>query len=488
MIFHKMKTMNKMASNKKYITSLLIIGALIYSGCTVPYQLKKTENRTVPASYTQSTDTTNIASQPWSSFITDQNLVALIDSALKNNQELNIFLQEINIARNEVRGRRGRLLPFVEIGAEGGVEKVGRYTSQGANDANTQIMPGKEMPEPLPGFFVGAKLGWELDIWKKLRNGRKAAMFRYLASTEGKNFMVTNLISEIATSYYELLALDNQLKYLRQNIQIQQNALEVVKMEKLSAKVTELAVRKFEAEVLKNQSREFALMQSVIEAENRINFLVGRFPRAVDRTKQDLIQLVLDTVRAGIPIQLLENRPDIRRAERELTAARLDVKVAKAEFYPSLSIGAGVGYQAFSPAFLFTLPQSLMYALAGQLMLPLVNRSVIKAEYYSANSRQSQAIYNYERSILNAYVEVTNQLANVQNLKRSFDLKSQQVETLNESINISTVLFRSARADYMEVLLTQRDALDAKFELVETKMLQMKARIGLYRALGGGWK
>jgi outer membrane protein, multidrug efflux system len=488
MIFHKTKKMKKITSNNKCCIVLLIIGTLIYSGCTVPYHLRLAENRNVPPSYKGGYDTTNFASRPWRSFIMDQNLVTLIDSALKNNQELNIFLQEINIARNEVRGRRGRLLPFVEFGAESNVEKVGRYTSQGANDANTEIMPGKEIPEPLPGFFVGAKLSWELDIWKKLRNLRKAAIYRYLASIEGKNFMVTNLISEIASSYYELLALDNQLKYLRQNILIQQDALEIVKMEKLSAKVTELAVRKFEAELLKNQSREFALMQSIIETENKINFLVGRFPRPVDRTAQDLTQLVLDTVKAGIPIQLIEYRPDIRKAERDLSAARLNVKAVKAEFYPSLSIGAALGIQAFNPSFLFTLPPSLTYALAGQLLMPLVNRSAIKAEYYSASSRQSQAIYNYERSILNAYVEVTNQLSNVNNLQRIFDYKSRQVETLNESINISTVLFRSARADYMEVLLTQRDALDAKFELVETKKQQMKARIGLYRALGGGWK
>ncbi len=256
----------------------------------MPYQVKKSENKNLPAAYAQGGDTTNVVSRPWKSFVTDSNLVALIDTALKNNQELNIFLQEINIAKNDVRGRRGRLFPFIEAGTEAGLEKVGRYTSKGANDANTEIMPGREMPEPLPDLFLGAKLSWELDIWKKLRNARKAAAMRYLATTEGKNFIVTNLAAEIATAYYELLALDNQLKFLRQIIQIQQNALDIVKMEKLSAKVTELAVRKFEAEVLKNQSREFALMQSQVETENKINFLVGRFPQPIERTKVELTQ------------------------------------------------------------------------------------------------------------------------------------------------------------------------------------------------------
>jgi outer membrane protein, multidrug efflux system len=488
MIFHKMKKIKKMANNTRVAQIVIVLSTLFYSSCKVPYQLKNKECRDVPTVYATGGDSTNVASKPWRSFIDDSNLVTLIDTALKNNQELNIFLQEINIAKNEVRSRKGRLLPFIEIGAEGGVEKVGRYTSQGANDASTEIMPGKQFPEPLPDLFVGAKLSWEIDIWKKLRNSRKAAMLRYFATTEGKNFLVTNLISEIATSYYELLALDNQLKFLRQNIQIQQDALNIVKMEKLNAKVTELAVRKFEAEVFKNQSREFDLIQSITEAENTINFLVGRFPQPVTRTTTDITLQIADTVSAGLPIHLLQNRPDVRKAERELASASLDVKIARAEFYPSLSIGAAAGYQAFSPAFLFTLPQSLVYSLAGQLMVPLLNRSAIKAEYYSASSRQSQAVYNYERSILNAYIEVSNQLSNVRNLQRSFEFKSRQVDALSESINISTVLFKSARADYMEVLLTQRDALDAKFELVETKMLQFKARVGLYRALGGGWK
>jgi NodT family efflux transporter outer membrane factor (OMF) lipoprotein len=365
---------------------------------------------------------------------------------------------------------------------------VGRYTSQGASDAADDILPGKKVPESLPRFVVSADLSWEIDIWKKLRNARKSAVTRYLATTEGRNFMVSNLISEIAGSYYELMALDNQLIFLRQNIQIQQNALEIVKLEKLSAKVTELAVRKFEAEVLKNQSRQFAILQSITETENRLNFLVGRFPQPVNRNSQTFIDLRPDTVHAGIPFQLLENRADIRRAEKELAASRLDVRVAKANFYPRLMLSAGIGYEAFSPSLLLKAPESLIYTLAGQLITPLINRNAIKAEYYSANSRQVQAIFNYEKTLLNAYMEVANQLSNIGNLQRSFDLKSKQVQALTQAINISTVLFKSARADYMEVLMTQRDALESRFDLVETKMQQFKARVMIYRALGGGWQ
>ncbi|HWY13096.1 MAG TPA: TolC family protein, partial [Bacteroidia bacterium] len=438
--------------------------------------------------YTNSKDSVNSAKIKWKDFFSDPNLITLIDTALKNNQELNIVLQEINIANNEVRGRKGAYLPYLNVGAGAGVEKVGKYTSQGASDDANDITPGKKVPNPLGNFIVGADVSWEVDIWKKLRNARKVAVFKYLSTVEGKNFMVTRLIAEIATSYYELMALDNQLEILKKNIQIYQNSLEIVKLEKQAARVTELAVKRFEAEVLKNQSRQFYIMQQITVTENRINFLVGRFPQPVSRNSAAFSNLIPDSMRAGIPSQLLQNRPDIRQAEQQLTAAKLDVKVAKAEFYPTLMITAGAGYRAFNPQFLVTTPQSLIYSLAGTLVAPLINRNAIKANYYSANSRQIQAVYNYEKTILGAHIEVVNQLSNISNLKKSYDLKAKQVDALTQSIDISTGLFKSARADYMEVLLTQRDALESKFELIETKMQQMNAMVNIYQALGGGWR
>ena len=134
----------------------------------------------------------------WKDFFKDQNLVELIDVALKNNQEINITLQEIEIAKNDIRIRKGALLPSVGVRAGAGVEKVGRYTSQGAGDATTDIKPGIKTPDPLPDYTIAAYANWEVDIWKKLRNSKKAALSRYLATVEGKNFVVTNLISEVA--------------------------------------------------------------------------------------------------------------------------------------------------------------------------------------------------------------------------------------------------------------------------------------------------
>lgn len=461
--------------------------AIAISACA-PTVTLKTENRAVPAGYTNSLDTTNSAKINWKDYFNDPNLIALIDTALKNNQELNIIQQEINITKNEVRARKGEYLPSVGVKAGGGVDKVGRYTREGALEATTDIEPGEEFPEPFSDVMIGAFATWEVDVWKKLRNAKQVAMYRYLSSVEGKNFMVTNLVSEIANSYYELLALDNQLAIVKQNIEIQQKALSIVKLQKKAAKVTELAVQKFEAEVFKNQSLQFEIEQEIIETENRINFLVGRFPQPIQRRAINLDELMPNTIFAGIPSQLLDNRPDIRQAELEMEAAKLDVKVAKANFYPSISITAGLGYQAFNPSHLLATPESMLYSLAGDLIMPLVNRNAIKAEYFNASSKQIQAVYDYERTILSAHIEVVNQLSNISNLEKSYELKKKQVEVLTRSINVSTVLFKSARADYMEVLLTQRDALEARMELIETKQQQMGAMVNIYRALGGGWK
>ncbi|MFT3749950.1 MAG: TolC family protein [Agriterribacter sp.] len=461
---------------------------ILYAGCKTPALVQAPEAKTPPVNFSNASDSVNNSGTiKWKAFFSDSRLVSLIDTALKNNQELAITLQEIDIARNEMRAKQGRLLPFVEGGAGAGIDKTGRYTSQGAGDASTDITPGKQVPDWLPDYRFGITASWEADIWKKLRTAKKAAFTRYLSTIEGRNFVVTNLIAEIANSYYELLALDNQLQIVRQTIQLQQNALNIVRIQKQAAAATELAVKKFEGEVLGSQSLEYDILQKIQEKENELNFLLGRYPQHIDRDTTGILNIMPSQVATGIPSQLLQNRPDIKQAELDLEAAKLDVKVAKAEFYPSFNIVAGLGFQAFNPSYLVKFPESLLFSLAGDLAGPLINKSAIKAEYYNANARQIQAVYNYERAILNAYIEVSTGLSNIKNQQQIFELKAKQVDTLTATINISNALFKSARADYLEVLLSQRDALESKMELIETKLRQFNAVTNIYRALGGGW-
>lgn len=468
----------------RVLTMLVLLTVLLQ--CKSAENTVRLENRNMPSTFNSVGDSATIAKINWREYFRDSILAALIDSALSRNQELNITLQEIEISKNEVRARRGEYLPFIGLRASGGVEKEGRFTRPGAVEENVDIEEGKAFPEPLPDYLFGAYASWEVDIWKKLRNSKKSAALRYLASIEGRNFMITNLIGEIANTYYELVALDNLLDIVKKNIDLQSNALEVVRQQKDAARITQLAVNRFEAQLLNTKTLEYDIRQRIVEAENKMHFLTGTFPTQIPRDASALANIATDSIAYGLPSQLLTNRPDIRRAEFELSAAKLDVQVARANFYPSFTLFAGAGFHAFDAKYLVK-PESILYSLGGDLVAPLVNRNAIKAAYNSANARQLQAVFNYERTILTAYLDVVTELSAIENSNKSFKTKAQEVDILMQSITISNNLFRSARADYLEVLLTQREVLESKMELIEIRAKLANAKVNIYKAVGGGW-
>ncbi len=420
--------------------------------------------------------------QQWDRFFADPNLRALIKEALNNNQELDIRLQDIIIAQNDAAAARGEYLPRIDAEVGAGLEKVGQRTSQGVSDRADGVR------EHLPNFRFGLRASWETDMFGRFRSARKAAKARYQATIQERHFLVTQIIAELANSYYDLVALDNQIDILDRNIAIQKDGLAIVEAKKAAARDNELGVQRFRAEVLKNQGRRFAFEQERIVAENRINFLVGRFPQHVERDPAALRSAKPELVATGLPSDLLENRPDVKAAELRLSAAEFDTKSAKARFYPSLSLDAGVGYESFNLRHLVDTPQSLAYSAAGSLLAPLLNRAAIKADYRSANARQVQAVYEYERAILRAYTEVYNQMMAITNLSQRYQQLAEQVTALESAIEVSNVLYRSAHADYSEVLLTRRDSLEAEMDLVEARKLQLQAVVAVYQALGGGWR
>jgi len=469
----------------------IVVGATFcMSGCVTPPDqgLPPEPSRAMPETFGPAAGALTSAAEPdvaalaFEVYFDEPELASLVEAALEGNQELRLRVQDILLAEYEVLGRSGEYLPRVDATAGIGLEKVGEVTSQGVSDEALDV------PKNLQDYTLGLAASWEVDIWKRLRNLTQAARAEYLASIEGRNFLVTNLVAEIASSYYELTALDRELSVLDRNIAIQQDALKIVQLEMQAARVTQLAVQRFEAEVLKNRSKRYELIQRTVEVENRINFLVGRFPRPIVRDAQQFDAGVKVPVGTGVPTAMLENRPDVRQAELRLTAAKLNVEAARARFYPALSIEAGLGFEAFKSGHLFRTPESLFYGIAGGLIGPLINRRGIRAEFFSTIAEQWKATTEYEQTLLRAYIEVANQLALLGNLAQASDLQSQQVGLLEEAIDVSGLLFRSARADYMEVLLTRRDALDAELELIETRLRQKLARVQVYRALGGGWR
>ncbi|MCK6693896.1 MAG: TolC family protein, partial [Thermoanaerobaculia bacterium] len=322
----------------------------------------------------------------------------------------------------------------------------------------------------------------------KLRNQKKAAVARFLASIEGKNLLQTAIVAGIAGAYFNLQSLDEQIRILNEYISLQQNALDIVRAQKEAGAANELAVRQFENQLLDLRGNRLDLQQQIIENENIINFLAGRFPQPVARAPLFSNQNQPPNITAGIPPQLLENRPDIRAAALELTASKADLDAARALFYPSLNIGAFIGTQAFRPDFLVTKTQSLAYNLAGGLAAPLVNKRAIRAGFNYAEAYREEALINYHQTLVNAYTEVYNRLAFARNLEQQFALKTEQVAAISSAVDISGELFRSGRANYLDVLTAQQNALETRLELVEVRLLQWEAAVGLYRALGGGWR
>jgi NodT family efflux transporter outer membrane factor (OMF) lipoprotein len=417
-------------------------------------------------------------------------LLSLIDQALAGNRELRMLDEEVQIARNEVQARRGAYLPFVMFRTGVGLEKPSLYTPLGTVEDQLEPRPGLPFPEPLPNYLGVFNLFWQLDIWRELRNARDAAIQRYAAATEQRNFYVTRLIAEVAENYYGLVALDKRLENLEQIIELQENSYKIAKSKMEAGRGTDLAVQRFLAEVRKNQSELLIVKQDMLQLESRINFLVNRFPQPVERRPVDyagFLDLNIQLVNIGVPAQLLQNRPDIRQAERELEAAGLDVRVARAHFFPRVDLTAGVGYEAFQPRFLFT-PESLIYSVAGNLVAPVVNKTAIRAEYRSANAAQLQSVYNYQRAVLNAFTEVVNRISKIENFSQSIERKKQRVSSLEAAVESASKLFQAARVEYIEVLLAQRDLQEARAVLIDTKREQLSAIVNAYQALGGGWQ
>ncbi|MBA4850295.1 TolC family protein [Emticicia sp. BO119] len=475
-----------MKNKRIKIYGLFLILIMGLGSCKVENLPTKTVTNSLPDKYALNGDTTKAENILWRNYFSDNNLTDLIDEALKNNQELNMMLHEIEISRNEIMARKGEYQPFGFLTAGLGADKSSRYTWDGVSEEDAKTRSEK-LPRYIGEQTLMGTFSWEIDVWKKLHNAKDAAVKRYLSGIEGRNFVVTNLIGEIANSYYELVILDNQLEIVQQNITLQKDALEMVKVQKDAARVNQLAVNRFMAQVLNTENLKYEIQQQIVETENRINFLLARNPQPVKRNSANLNNIQFLKISAGIPSQLLSNRPDIRQAEQELEATKLDIAVARAAFYPNITLRAGIGLQAFNPIYLIN-PKSIAVNVLGDLIAPLINKNAIKANYYNANERQIQAVYKYEQTVLNAHLEVINQLAGNKNYSDSYLTKANQVDILSSSIEISNSLFKSARADYTEVLLTQREALEAKMELMEIKKKQLNAEVNIYKALGGGWK
>lgn len=471
----------------KIIYISLGISAFTFTGCKAYKTNLSIAEKTIPTSFESSTDTNTTAKINWRSYYADPNLQKLIDTAMVANQDLQMALQRIEIARAGKRRATGALLPQVGLQLNGGIRRFGLYTMDGAGNISTEITPGQIVPVHLPDMIIGLQSSWEIDIWGKLRNQRKSAVAQYLSSVEGTNLVISNLVADIANSYYSLVALDKEIEIIREFIIKQEESLEVISAQKESGSANELAVLQFRAQLLEAQALEYELLQKIVETENLINFLLGRFPQEIVRSPDALDMEFSYNLQTGVPSQLLEYRPDIRKAAYEVQATKFDLKAAKAAFFPNITISAGVGFQAFNPTLLFN-PLSLAYTAIGNLFAPLINMSALKAQFHTAKATQLTAMYNYQKTILNGYVEVLNEMNRLKNLEQIQKLKTEQEVVLVSSVETAQELFKRGKAEYLEVLFSQKNSLQTKLELVDVKKQNKQAHINMYKALGGGWK
>jgi NodT family efflux transporter outer membrane factor (OMF) lipoprotein len=471
---------------KKYIIMVFVV---VLNSCKAPQMTTIQKPINLPEFFTSGMPVdSSSAKVNWREYFADDYLVALIDSALQNNQDLKIALQQIEMARSGALASSAALKPRVSFAPTAALRRFGLYTMDGAGNITTDILPNKIVPIHLPDFLIGFQASWEIDLYKKLSNTHKSALTKVMASNEAKNYVVTNMVNEIASAYYELKALDAELAIIDEYTLIQENAVELIRIQKDAAAANELAVKQFEAQLYKLQEMKFGLQQGIIEQENTINYLMGRLPQPIARSTISIDSVKLKTASVGIPAQLLLNRPDLRQVELELQASRLDVQVARTAFLPSLNIGSVLGTQAFRPDLLITKPQSLVYGLIGGLAAPLINKRAIQADFDFANANQLAMLGTYNKQIISAYIEVYNVLMLQRNLVQSHAIKSKESAVLVESIDISDKLYRNNRATYLEVLAAQENALETRIELVQIKKAQLQSQMNLYKALGGGWR
>ena len=471
-----MKTKSKLY----YVITILVILMSIVA-CKTP-QATMPQDTLKDSLPTLSKDSSITISPAWREFFQDPMLQKLIETALQNNQDLKITLQELAIAKSAITAKQAALLPSVTANIGAGVSKVGRYTAEGAGNVGTEITPGHKIPTVIPDLAPSLQVDWTIDLWNKLNSGKKAAVERYLASEAGQRAIKSQLVADVAENYYLLLALDYKLSVMQQYISLQKDAVRIAQIQKEADAETQLAVEKFEAELAKAQADEFLLRQSIVETENNLNLLLGRFPQTIQRTKVDFLQLPMPTTAHSLSTQLLLQRPDVIQAEHQLKAAKWDVETARKEFLPSFNISAAIGLNAFNPKYLFKLPESLVFNALGGLTAPLINKKAIQANFAQADALQIEALYNYDKTLLTAFIETSTLQSKISNIKLLQQFKQKQNDALIRAVSAAQKLYLNNRATYLEVIDSERGQLDCKMELIDAKSQQLSTLIEMYSA------
>ncbi|QDO94909.1 efflux transporter outer membrane subunit [Formosa sediminum] len=464
---------------KTYIIPIIII-VLTLQSCGVVTKKYSTPKQDFVEQYRDTIidDTTSFATLSWKKIINDTVLQDLIAEGLQNNLDLKVALENINQAQASLVQAKLAFLPSLE----GSAQVTRAQTSQAS--LNLGGVTGINLNTT--SYLGQLSSSWEIDVWGKLRSSKRSVLASFLQTEAATRAVQTQLISDIAVAYYNLLALDEQLKITKKTLENRIGDQETMKYLKESAVVDGAAVVQSEASRYEIETSIPDIETSILEAENALSILLGRAPGPIERTTLKEQSPYTD-LQLGIPSTLLRNRPDIQAAELEFRSAFEDVNMAKTYFYPSLTITANGGLSSLNLTDFFD--NSVFFNLIGGLTQPIFSNGENKARLKTNQSVQQQAFYDYKLTWLTAGGEISNALYSYKKAKEKQVSRSNQISALERSVEYTEALLEySSSTNYTDVLTTKNSLLDAQLDGVSDKLQELEAVVQLYHALGGGWQ
>jgi len=473
---NQLKKLNKMKKIRIHKTLLWLIAPLLLSSCFSAKEYKRPEvvNEAYYRTDNIQQDNINMAEVSWREMFTDPLLQSYIEEGLTNNIDIRIAVQQILAAEAYVRQGKAGYLPTLS--------GIAQYTHQELS-SNSQF--GNQF-SLLNQYQISGNLSWEADIWGKIRSTDRAFRASYLQSVAAHKAVKTQLIAEIASAYYQLLALDQQIKTTEKTVINRNNSLETIGYLKDAGIVTAVDVKQTEAQYYTAQVILVDLKNQTHLLENSLSILLGKSPIEIVRNNLDE-QLITTELHLGVPAQLLRNRPDVLASEYNLVNAFELTNVARSNFYPALTLTANGGLQSLDIDKLFS-PSSLFLSLIGDLTQPILNGRRIRTQFEVAQAEQEQARLDFKNSILIASREVSDALYNYEASTKKIKIRENEYNAYKTAAGYSEELLNNGLANYLEVLTTRENSLNSKLNLINAKYSQLQAVVDLYQALGGGWQ
>ncbi|MCD4784666.1 MAG: efflux transporter outer membrane subunit [Candidatus Eremiobacteraeota bacterium] len=415
----------------------------------------------------------------WWELLQDDALKDLIQTAIKQNYDVRLAVERIQEARANVGIYRSSQFPQVTGTANYKTEKISSAES-------TQVL--SELPDSMHSFSASLQAVFELDFWGRLRKSTEAAKYQLLATEEAKNTVLMTLVGEVTSSYFYLLELDMEKEICEKTLKSREESLKLVKTREKGGVATMLDVDQSQGLVYSAQKAKTGTEQLIAQQENYINFLLGRNPQTVLRGKKTLVQQIKEPpLPPGLPSSLLESRPDIRMAEQQLIASNIEIGVARAAYFPQVTLTGARGVRSKDLTDLFTNPGNT-WIFQPQITVPIFNGGRIRSQVKVAESQKRQAIIQYEKTVQNAFREVSDALIGYSR-KREFRVQSEALTaTLKDQSRLSNLRYEAGVTSYLEVLDTERQYFESELELSKARLDELLYVIKLYKALGGGWK